>query len=189
MEDEGGRGVFGDLLLVAHEFGELGVWIVAAKEVAATALVLPLFCAGDDRIAEDGEVWTSFGGEVSRDSGGEVTAGAKAPDADSSGIDTPFGSAPADQAEGFADIVEHGGMLVTRAKPILEHEGVDAHRVEPAGDLDAFVIHGESTVTTTGANDDGGTAGLVGKIGGEFGAIALVFKDALRRVKLDWGLR
>ena len=120
-----------------------------------------------------------------------MAAGTKAPDTDAFGIDTPFGSPLADKTEGLADIVEHSGMLVTRTEAVFEHKGVNAHGVEPAGDLETFVIHGESTVTTTGTNDDGSAAGLglVGEIGSELGTIALIFKDALRRVELDWGLR
>jgi hypothetical protein len=49
-------------------------------------------------------------------------------------------------------------VMVSRAEPVPQHEGRDAARVQPLGDLFAFMIHGQVDVAAARANHHGGAA-------------------------------
>ena len=50
--------------------------------------------------------------------------------------------------------------MIFRAEPIFEHDRGDAMRIQPVGDLHAFMVQCQTAVAASGANDDGGTVGI-----------------------------
>lgn len=69
-----------------------------------------------------------------------------------------FGADPTDSA---LDVDELDGEVVTvRTKAVVEDIGGDAETIEPAGDLDAFMVGSEAAVAAARANDEGGTGGV-----------------------------
>ena len=73
---------------------------------------------------------------------------------------TPHFPAPAlHRADRPRRVLKHGRVMIARPKPILEHEGRHAQRVEPLRNLLSLVIHGQHSVAAARANDHGRTRG------------------------------
>src|SRR5580765_4661521 len=137
-----------------------------AEQVFARELVCVIGGERNDRVGEDSEVGAAadavdgIGGlriagiEMSLGGGSQVASGRKTENADTMGRHGEFFCAGADEAYGSLGVAEFDGMVVAWTKAIFQHECVDAHGVEPIGDLAAFVIVGEVTVAAAGDDDD-----------------------------------
>src|SRR5271155_5342012 len=90
--------------------------------------------------------------------GGEMAAGGESPDADAVGVDAVLGGMGADEAHGAAAVVDLDRIAVGR-DTIVEDEGGHALLVEPGGDLEAFVAHGDMLIASTWNDENGGTGG------------------------------
>ena len=147
----------------------------------------------DDRIGEDGEIGPGAdaiddigaggvaGVEMGGGGGGEVAAGAEAHDADFGGIDMIPGGADADRAERALRIVDHGRVAILGAETIAEDESGNALRVEPLGNLLAFVIDGERAVSATGADNTGFSVRVLSNPGRERGDVLFLRALSARR--------
>ena len=84
-----------------------------------------------------------------------MAAGREAHDRDPAGVDFPLGGIGPDRSDRAAGVVEHRGMMIARAQPVLEHERRDPQTIEPLGDLLSFVLDGQHPVAAAGADHHG----------------------------------
>ena len=97
-------------------------------------------------------------------------------DADSIWVDPPGRRFCPDRSEGAGSILEHCWVSVALgAEAIFQDEGCNSRFIEPFRVVVSFVL-GQTTVTSSRADNDGCFEGLLGvwKIGGECGAIGLL---------------
>jgi len=105
--------------------------------------------------------------------GGEVATGGETPNADAVGPDCQFDRVDADVADSALSIPEFDGVMVFGAETVFEDVCADAEIVEPGGDLDPFVVHGQHAIAAAGANDYAGLS-LKGASGGVEGQRRLI---------------
>ena len=124
-----------------------------------------------------------------------MTARRESPDADAAGRDAVIGGVRAHPADGALCVQDGGRIVVARRDAILQYEGLNAERIEPACDLVAFVILGQAAVSAAGENDHGGLdcRPFRGWIDGETGLIGVLGADGSRSgsgpQQLDFVLR
>src|SRR5207237_7936947 len=99
--------------------------------------------------------------EVSPGSGRQVSAGRETPNADSRRIDVPLLGAGAHRANRSLSVLQGRRMMIARGDAILEHKAGHADRVNPFGDLLAFVVDGEKSIAASRTDDHGRPVGLV----------------------------
>jgi hypothetical protein len=85
-----------------------------------------------------------------------VSAGRKSHDADAIRLHAIRGCLVADDADGALRVAQFHRVLITGAKPVLEHERRDPHGVEPIRFLHPFMSHGEGLVAPARSDDDRG---------------------------------
>jgi hypothetical protein len=98
--------------------------------------------------------------------GAEVSPRAETHDAHAGRIDFPAGSLRADDADGALQVLQRPGVrlfAIASRHAVLKDDGLHAQRVQPGRDLGTFLVPGQLTVTTTGANDNAGTGGVRGR--------------------------
>jgi hypothetical protein len=74
-------------------------------------------------------------------------------------VDAPFPAESPARPDRSSCILEHGRVAIARAKPVLKHERRHSQRVEPLGDLPAFMIAGQHSVTAAGTDNNRGARG------------------------------
>ena len=122
------------------------------------------------RIDDDGEVWarirlgggfsSSFVVGVIAEDDSEMRTGGEAQDADTIGVDPPFGGVSASDPHGSLGVFEVGGILrvvVGKGNTILHQDAGHADGVEPGTYLGAFKVVGEKSIAATGKDEDRGT--------------------------------
>ena len=101
--------------------------------------------------------------EIRAGSGGEMASGGESEHTDALGVDLPFASVVADEADGALGVLEGRGVARSAGAgghTVLEQGAVDADGVEPAADLGAFEVEGEDVVASAWKDDHGG-AGIL----------------------------
>ena len=74
-------------------------------------------------------------------------------------VDAPFPAQGTHRPDRSSRVLEHGRVVIARAKPVLEHERRHSQRVEPLGDLPALMIAGQHPVTAAGTDHNRGARG------------------------------
>ncbi len=175
LEEEGGRGLRRDLLLVGNAADQLGRRI-GPQQVVLRGAVGEGLAHADDGVAEDGKIGSATGAldrvvgrglalvEVRGGGRGQVAAGRKAHDADVVDGHFPLVGPSPHRADGPLGICQRGRVAVAAAAmAIIEHDAGDAQGVEPGGDLAAFVVGADHVVAAAGADDHGGAVGPLGR--------------------------
>src|SRR5579859_4869837 len=116
-------------------------------------------------------------------SGGQMAPGGEPQDANAIFGDAELLRTGAYHTNGTLRIAEFHWMVVARPEAILEHERGDAERVEPVGDLAAFVVVGQPAIAAAGTDDDGRGNGIApGKEDGQGGAVAVFVAKGAGRI-------
>src|SRR5262245_45538543 len=90
-----------------------------------------------------------------------MAASGKAHQPDARGIDSPLIGIGTYHSHGTLGVFQRDGMTIAVSRvAILEHEGTNAQRVEPEGDVAAFFRHREVAIAAARANDDRAAHGL-----------------------------
>ncbi len=119
--------------------------------------------------------------EVRRGGRCQMPSGGKSPDADAVGLDAQSRRAGSNGADGALCVIDHRGVVILRAQPVLQHEGRNAKAIEPFRDLHAFMIHREMHVASAWADDDGGAIGRFRQIGSDGGLVLIRRSEGARR--------
>src|SRR5437870_13822466 len=88
-----------------------------------------------------------------------MAAGRESKDADTLWIDVPFSGPCSHSTNRARRILQWRRMMVSRSKPILEHERSNTQSVEPFRDWPPFVI-GQMAIAATRTNDHRCAGGL-----------------------------
>src|SRR5581483_6455419 len=128
-----------------------------------------------DRITR---LWFS-GVELGRRRRGEVPSRREAEDADAIRIDLPLRGPSADGSQGTLRILDRRGVMILGCQAVLQNDAGDTNRIEPSGDLIAFMIHRQGAIASTRTNNDGSSRVLVGrrKIDADGGRVFRVFAE------------
>ena len=91
-----------------------------------------------------------------------MAAGGEPHDADALWVDAVALGIGANVTDGALHVMKLDREVVAfAAEPIVEHKGADAEAVEELGRLHAFMIRGQTAVTTAGAYHEGCAIGFV----------------------------
>ena len=97
-----------------------------------------------------------------------MAAGRGPHDSDAVRSDIPFLGMLANKADGLLGVAQRYFIMAVR-HAVFQYNISDTLGIEPGRHVVAFVVHGQTGISTAGAHDDGHAVGLVGFINGNGG--------------------
>ena len=159
QSQEAARRVLVDVLLVAVLVDQFALGRLA-QQVVARALVCGALFHGDDRIEQYLEVRCCLSCSMGSHRRSQVSACREAHDAYIVRIDVPLLGMPANQSDSLFGILCRNG-IVTVGHAVFQHDEGNALSVEERSPVEAFVLHGQMLVATTGAAHHGTPCGFL----------------------------